>query len=767
MRFIDRHSLRPPDILSSKRADQAREEVQSFYMQTISKGGTRRTPSSAWLTQDERFRSEVHSAFESNCAYCEQLTDLNPKAGVAGTVSHHRPESLAQDQRGNTDLTAYSWLTYDWNNILWVCNTCHRRKENQFFVRGRRGDIDLSVDRLRENEDELLLDPCYHNPSKHLQFHLDGTVSGITEEGTATIRALDLNRSDLIDSRQICANRLLDILAKEPEQIIAVPTGAKQQSGAFVFSITESSIPRLEHPGASTDAILEVGLTLGMKAISAEDFLREFSDDYQIEFAEFRNRTLPEQAESSGAEIIETPQEPASETSPQSVSSTDRLLSIKEMPAALAPITRVSISNFKTLRDITFDLPKMVADPEQSPCMILLGENGTGKSSVLEAMTLAVIGADEANELNKLLKDEEISPVDMIHRPDPSRWDEPNDRLDIRLNFVGMKEQVHIHAEKGDTLFSGPEHNCKVVLGYGPRRYFTNRKTRRYRVPAQRVRSLFDPLDMIANPIHWLTDLDDDKFYAAARALREILMLDEEDDFERDDDANTRGQIFIRQHGQRTALQDLSVGYKSVIAMACDIIRELLYHFDNIEFAHAIVFIDEIETHLHPRWKLQIMQLLRKAFPKVQLIVTTHDPLCLRGMYEGEVFVLQRNASNAQVEKIEDLPSIRGMRAEQILTSEFFGLGSTDPETDAQLARYNMLASRQEDLDDAENDELNRLRVQLDDNMIIGSTIAEQAYAEALKEQVKDKVHLTRVDSPRRGRLKERFSSLFDKSNVS
>ena len=209
-------------------------------------------------------------------------------------------------------------------------------------------------------------------------------------------------------------------------------------------------------------------------------------------------------------------------------------------------------------------------------------------------------------------------------------------------------------------------------------------------------------------------------------------------------------------------MQDLSVGFKSGIGMVCDIIRELLYHFDNLEFASAVVFIDEIETHLHPRWKMQIMTLLRRAFPKVQFIVTTHDPLCLRGMYDGEVFVLQRSGETDRVERVKDLPSIRGMRAEQILTSEFFGLGSTDPETDARLLRYNRLASRIEDLSPEEQAEMERLRKHLDEGMVIGTTLREQAYAEALKDRTNARsVAPTQAPSPRRAALKTEFSNLF------
>ncbi|NNC99054.1 MAG: AAA family ATPase, partial [Gammaproteobacteria bacterium] len=236
-------------------------------------------------------------------------------------------------------------------------------------------------------------------------------------------------------------------------------------------------------------------------------------------------------------------------------------------------------------------------------------------------------------------------------------------------------------------------------------------------------------------------------------------LLDEDQDFTRRDD-----QIIIDTEGGRTPLSEMSVGYKSVVAMATDIIRELMYHYDNLELAHAVVLIDEIETHLHPRWKMRIMGLLRRAFPKVQFIVTTHDPLCLRGMFDGEVFVLQRSPEDQRVETLVDLPRIQGMRAEQILTSEFFGLGSTDPETEAQLAVYNSLAARIETLKDHEKEQLENLRCKLDQNMVLGNTMAEQAYSEALKKEVAEtQVTPTKVRNPKRKRMVINFAEALRK----
>ena len=110
-------------------------------------------------------------------------------------------------------------------------------------------------------------------------------------------------------------------------------------------------------------------------------------------------------------------------------------------------------------------------------------------------------------------------------------------------------------------------------------------------------------------------------------------------------------------------------------------------HGSNLETAHGVVLVDEIETHLHPRWKMRVMSSLREAFPRIQFIVTTHDPLCVRGMDDGEVIVLVRNELGGII-TLADLPDVSGMRSEQLLTSEYFGLSSTiDPDVQLEIAR--------------------------------------------------------------------------------
>ena len=198
MRFIDRDRMTPPALLFDKRIDAAREEIESFIVQTSSKGGTRRTPQSDWLDHDEEFRSAMASLFGHRCAYCETGTD-GPSKGLVG---RHRPSMLAEDEKGNTELLAYCWLIYDWENLLWLCQTCASLKGNRFFIYGDRGEPFATIEELRGSEAERVIDPCHHRPSEHLAFQIGGSLSGKSTIGATTISLLRLNRPNLTQGRQ-------------------------------------------------------------------------------------------------------------------------------------------------------------------------------------------------------------------------------------------------------------------------------------------------------------------------------------------------------------------------------------------------------------------------------------------------------------------------------------------------------------------------------------------------------------------------------------
>jgi predicted ATP-binding protein involved in virulence len=67
----------------------------------------------------------------------------------------------------------------------------------------------------------------------------------------------------------------------------------------------------------------------------------------------------------------------------------------------------------------------------------------------------------------------------------------------------------------------------------------------------------------------------------------------------------------------------------------------------------AIVFIDELDAHLHPAWQQKIIPLLRGNFPNVQFFVTAHSPLVIAGCREGEVAVLRKREKGFGVHVFE------------------------------------------------------------------------------------------------------------------
>jgi hypothetical protein len=153
-----------------------------------------------------------------------------------------------------------------------------------------------------------------------------------------------------------------------------------------------------------------------------------------------------------------------------------------------------------------------------------------------------------------------------------------------------------------------------------------------------------------------------------------------------------------------------------------------------LRHASGIVLLDEIDAHLHPRWKMRIVESLRATFSSMQFIVTTHEPLCLRGVHEKEVVLLRREGD--EVSYIDNLPSPSDLRVDQLLTSDLFGLHTAlDPKIDADFDVYYRLLAKGERLTTREQAKLTSLRKKLPPIRIVqmlGDTKREQLVYEAV-----------------------------------
>lgn len=102
-------------------------------------------------------------------------------------------------------------------------------------------------------------------------------------------------------------------------------------------------------------------------------------------------------------------------------------------------------------------------------------------------------------------------------------------------------------------------------------------------------------------------------------------------------------RIQIRSQSKTLFLNQLSDGEQRLFSLFVDIARQLdLQGMErNIDTNFAIILIDEIDVHLHPKWQQMVVPLLKDLFPACQFIATTHSPFVIQSLQPGELVVLK------------------------------------------------------------------------------------------------------------------------------
>lgn len=103
-------------------------------------------------------------------------------------------------------------------------------------------------------------------------------------------------------------------------------------------------------------------------------------------------------------------------------------------------------------------------------------------------------------------------------------------------------------------------------------------------------------------------------------------------------------ELVFEKAGLILSISQLSYGEKLIFAMIGDIISRISIanpKLKNPLLGKGVVLIDEIEQHLHPSWQRTIIPNLRKTFPNIQFIVTTHSPQVLSNVPRENVFILE------------------------------------------------------------------------------------------------------------------------------
>lgn len=389
----------------------------------------------------------------------------------------------------------------------------------------------------------------------------------------------------------------------------------------------------------------------------------------------------------------------------------------------------IQLENIKCFEHIAINFAQERNKPPRK-MTVILGDNGTGKTTLLQAMALTLGGL----QLVRIPFSKEVDDWarvgysrGLIHasiRPGKADQDAPNRNLRISYEVESTPPDNRSHisvlsGKNGMTLKRTAYSRYTtgwLACGYGPLRRFTSQRISLVEDnKVSRLASLFGENEQLIPIEDWLIELDRRALIAEreqqpsndrrlvnliAQTMLKILPsenLAQLNSVNLTDPTSyikvtAKGVQWLDSFGNWVTLSQLSDGYQSTMSWIGDLVSRLSYAFpdaDDLLEQEGVVLIDEVDIHLHPTWQRRILDQLRQTFPNIQFIVTTHSPLVAANAKEGELLVLKEEQDHVIVESV---PSVQGWRADQILTSSLFDLETTrDPETEQQLVRYDEL----------------------------------------------------------------------------
>ena len=109
-------------------------------------------------------------------------------------------------------------------------------------------------------------------------------------------------------------------------------------------------------------------------------------------------------------------------------------------------------------------------------------------------------------------------------------------------------------------------------------------------------------------------------------------------------DSNAGNQLFIDRQGATLPVRKLSDGERGLLALVLDLTRRLVQAnpelSDPVSQAEAVVLIDEIDLHLHPTWQRNIVRKLTETFPRCQFIASTHSPQVIGEIQHDRIHIM-------------------------------------------------------------------------------------------------------------------------------
>lgn len=350
--------------------------------------------------------------------------------------------------------------------------------------------------------------------------------------------------------------------------------------------------------------------------------------------------------------------------------------------------------------------------------LLLLGDNGVGKTSVLRSIAMGLcLESDVSALLSELYGDmvryQSDDAIGQIYIEFDKQQNSKSLFIKTKIKNIGSGNYKVTQETYPRTEFPWSE---VFVCGYGASRggYAANPIRDYHSVDA--VYTLFNYDAPLQSAELALRRIDKDQQEIVYEILNSILM--------RPTGALKLSKSgFVAQGSKEGSIPagGWGDGHRVTLNWLLDLIGWANMHNDSavLEGISGIVIIDEIEQHLHPIWQRRIIKLLNERFPKIQFIASTHSSLCAIGttdLKDDECDLLVLNMVGDESTGVTVKP-MRHKRADQVLTSYFFDVDSVrSDDISTDISRYSKLRSKKS-LNRDEKNEVEELRNKLNNNL--------------------------------------------------